>query len=124
MWHSGDYDGLQSQRSRVQIQMSAKNKKTGGLDLRLGLELGGSMGLVLGMGLDVWLGGSIGLGIGMGLDVWLGGSIGLGIGMGLDVGLGIGMGLGLVVGVLFFLRNTPLPPKKSEKLPSWKKLTS
>ena len=73
MWHSGDYDGLQSQRSRVQIQMSAKNKKTGGLDLRLGLELGGSMGLVLGMGLDVWLGGSIGLGIGMGLDVWLGG---------------------------------------------------
>ena len=94
MWHSGDYDGLQSQRSRVQIQMSAKNKKTGGLDLRSGLELGGSMGLVLGMGLDVWLGGSIGLGIGMGLDV----------------GLGIGMGLGLVVGVLFFLRNTPLPP--------------
>ena len=69
------------------------------------------MGLGLGMGLDVWLGGSIGLG--MGLDVWLGGSI----------GLGIGMGLGLVVGVLFFLRNTPLP-KKSGKLPSWKKLTS
>ena len=44
-----------------------------------------------------------------GVDVWLGGSIGLGIGMGLDVGLGIGMGLGLVVGVLFFLRNTPSP---------------
>ena len=33
---------------------------------------------------------------------------------GLDVGLGIGMGLGLVVGVLFFLRNTPLPPKQWE----------
>ena len=82
MWHSGDYDGLQSQRSGVQIQVSAKRKKTGGLDLRLG----GSMGLGLGMGLDVWLGGSIGL----------------------------GMGLGLVVGVLFFLRNTPLPPKKWE----------
>ena len=97
VWHSGDYDGLQSQRSRVQIQMSAK-KKIGGL------ELGGSMGL----------------GLGMGLDVWLGGSIGLGIGMGLDVGLGIRMGLGLVVGVLFFLRNTP-SPQKSGKLPSWKK---
>ena len=74
--------------------MSAK-KKTGGL------ALGGSMGLGLGMGLDVWLGESIGLGIGMGLDV----------------------GLGLVVDVLFFLRNTP-SPQKSEKLPSWKKLTS
>ena len=48
-------------------------KQTGGLDERLGLELGGSMGLGLGMGLDVWLGESIGLGIGMGLDVWLGG---------------------------------------------------
>ena len=108
VWHSGDYDGIQSQRSRVQIQMSAK-KKTGGLHLRLGLESE--------------LGGSMGLGLGMGLDVWLGGSIGLGIGMGLDVGLGIGMGLGLVVGVLFFLRNTP-SPQKSEKLPSWKKLTS
>ena len=59
MWHSGDYDGLQSQRSRVQIQLSAKKKKTGGLDQRLGLELGGSMGLGLGMGLDVWLWGSI-----------------------------------------------------------------
>ena len=82
--------------SRVQIQVSAKKeKKTGGLHLRLGLELGGSMGL----------------GLGMGLDVWLGGSIGLGIGMGLDVGLGIGMGLGLVVAVLFFLRNTPSPQK-------------
>ena len=63
------------------------------------------------MGLDV------GLGIGMGLDV------GLGIGMGLNVGLGIGTGLGLVVGMLFFLRNTP-SPKKGGKLPSWKKLTS
>ena len=36
----------------------------------------------------------------------------VGIGMGLDVGLWIGMGLGLVVGLLFFLRNTPVPPKK------------
>ena len=27
MWHSGDYDGLQSQRSGVQIQVSAKKKK-------------------------------------------------------------------------------------------------
>ena len=97
--YSGDYDGLQSQRSGVQIQVSAK-KTLGGLDLRLGLGLGGSMGLGLGMGLDVWLGGSIGLGIG--------------IGMGLDVGLGIGMGLGLVMGVLFFLKNTPLSPKKWE----------
>ena len=120
MWHSGDYNGLQSQRSRVHIQVSAK-KKTVGLDQRLGLELGGSMGLGLAMGLDVWLGESIGLGIGMGLDVWLGGPIGLGKGMGLDVG--IGMGLGLLVGVLFFLRNTP-SPKKRGKLPSWKKLTS
>ena len=102
VWHSG----LQSQRSRVQIQVSAK--KNWGVDQRLGSELGGLMGLGLGMGLDVWLGGSIGLGIGMGLDVWLG------IGMGLDVGVGIGMGLGLVVGVLFFLRNTPLPPEKWE----------
>ena len=51
VWHSGDYDGLQSQRSGVQIQVSAKKKKTGGLDLRLGL--GGSMELGLGMGLDV-----------------------------------------------------------------------
>ena len=56
VWHSGDYDGLQSQRSRVQIQCKKKKKKTGGLDLSLGLELGGSMGLELGMGLDVWLG--------------------------------------------------------------------
>ena len=31
VWHSGDYDGLQSQRSGVQIQVSAKNpKKLGG----------------------------------------------------------------------------------------------
>ena len=29
MWHSGDYDGLQSQRSRVQIQVSAKKKNWG-----------------------------------------------------------------------------------------------
>ena len=50
VWHSGDYDGLQSQRSRVQIQVSAKKtKKTGGLDQWLGLELGGSMGLGIGM---------------------------------------------------------------------------
>ena len=57
VWHSGDYDGLQTQRSGVQIQVSAK--KSWGLDLRLGLGLGlgGSMGLGLGMGLDVWLGG-------------------------------------------------------------------
>ena len=27
MWDSGDYDGLQSQRSGVQIQVSAKKKK-------------------------------------------------------------------------------------------------
>ena len=27
VWHSGDYDGLQSQRSRVQIQVSAKKRK-------------------------------------------------------------------------------------------------
>ena len=27
VWHSGDYDGLQSQRSGVQIQLSAKKKK-------------------------------------------------------------------------------------------------
>ena len=40
VWHSGDYDGFQSQRSGVQIQVSAK-KKNGGLDLRLGLGLGG-----------------------------------------------------------------------------------
>ena len=49
VWHSGDYNGLQSQRSGVQIQVSAK--KNGGLDLSIGLGLG------LGMGLDVWLGG-------------------------------------------------------------------
>ena len=55
VWHSGDYDELQSQRSRVQIQVSVK--KNWGLDLRLGLGLGGSMGLGLRMGLDVWLGG-------------------------------------------------------------------
>ena len=91
VWHSGDNDGLQSQRSRVQIKVSAK-KKTGGLHLRLGLELGGSMELGLGTGRDVWLGGSIGLGIGIGLDV--------------------GLGRGMVVGVLFFLRNNPSPPKK------------
>ena len=82
VWHSGDYDGFQSQRSGVQIQVSAKKKK------KWGVRLGGSMGLELGMGLDVWLGGSIGLGIGMGLDV------GLGIGMGLDVHVGLGIGMG------------------------------
>ena len=27
VWHSGDYDGLQSQRSEVQIQVSAKKKR-------------------------------------------------------------------------------------------------
>ena len=42
VWHSGDYDGLQSQRSRVQIQVSAKEIK----------NLGGSMGLGLGMGVN------------------------------------------------------------------------
>ena len=43
MWHSGDYDGLQSQRSEVQIQVSAKKKrkKNGGVDKKLGLGLGG-----------------------------------------------------------------------------------
>ena len=51
------------------------------------------------------------MGLDVGLGIWKGLDVGLGIGMGLDVGLGIGMGLGLVVGVLFFLRNTP-PPKK------------
>ena len=30
MWHSGDEDGLQSQRFGVQIQVSAKKKKIGG----------------------------------------------------------------------------------------------
>ena len=30
VWHSGDEDGLQSQRFGVQIQVSAKKKKNGG----------------------------------------------------------------------------------------------
>ena len=82
-----------------------QKKKNGGVRFKDRVRV---RGLGLGMGLDVWLGGSIGLGIGMGLDV--------GLGMELDeyVGLGIGMGLGLVVGVLFFLRSNPLPPKKWE----------
>ena len=29
VWHSGDYDGFQSQRSGVQIQVSARKKKWG-----------------------------------------------------------------------------------------------
>ena len=38
MWHSGDEDGLQSQRFGVQIQVSAKKiKKWGGLGLGIGL---------------------------------------------------------------------------------------
>ena len=79
-------------------QGQCKKKNGGrGLDLRIGLGLGGSMGL----------------GLGMRLDVWLGGSIGLEIAMGLDVGLGIGMGLGWwSVCYSFFF------PKKSGKLPS------
>ena len=86
-----------------------------GLVLGMGLDvwLGGSIGLGIGMGLDVWLGGSIGLGIGMGLDVLLGGSIGLGIGMGLDVGLGIyrdGVRAGSGCAILF--EKHPPPPKK------------
>ena len=40
MWHSGDYDGLQSQRSRVQIQVSAKKKKNLGVSMGLGLGMG------------------------------------------------------------------------------------
>ena len=41
VWHSGDEDGLQSQRFGVQIQVSAKkkNKKIGG-GLGLGIGLG------------------------------------------------------------------------------------
>ena len=92
VWHSGDYDGLQSQRSEVQGECKEKKKKNWGVDLRLGLGLGGSMGLGLGMGLDVWLGGGA-------------------------IGLGMGLDIGLVVCVLFFLRSTP-SPSKSGKLPS------
>ena len=38
VWHSGDEDGLQSQRFGVQIQVSAKksNKEIGGLGIGLG----------------------------------------------------------------------------------------
>ena len=46
VWHSGDEDGLQSQRSGVQIQVSAKKKKKlknwgGSLGLGIGLGIGG-----------------------------------------------------------------------------------
>ena len=44
MWHSGDYDGLQSQRSRVQIQMSAKNKKNWGVRSKVRVRVRGVYG--------------------------------------------------------------------------------
>ena len=59
MWHSGDEDGLQSQRFGVQIQVSAnkKIKKLGGL------------GPGIGIGILIGIGGSIGLGSRIGLEV-------------------------------------------------------
>ena len=41
MWHSGDEDGLQSQRFGVQIQVSAKKKIK---------KIGGWLGLGIGLG--------------------------------------------------------------------------
>ena len=44
VWHSGDYDGLQSQRSRVQIQVSAKKKKKNwGVRSKVRVRVRGSM---------------------------------------------------------------------------------
>ena len=64
MWHSGDEDGLQSQRFGVQIQVSEIIiiKKTGGgarsrdrvrWSIGLGIGLGGSIGLGIGIGLEL-----------------------------------------------------------------------
>ena len=43
VWHSGDYDGLQSQRSGVQIQVSAK-KNTGGVRSKVRVRVRGVNG--------------------------------------------------------------------------------
>ena len=57
MWHSGDEDGLQSQRFGVQLQVSAKKikKNIGGARSRdrvrgsIGLEIGIGLGLMVSM---------------------------------------------------------------------------
>ena len=41
LWHSGDKDGLQSQRSEVQIQVGGKCMGSLGLGIVIGLEFGG-----------------------------------------------------------------------------------
>ena len=41
VWHSGDYDGLQSQRSRVQIQVSEKKKKNWGVRSKVRVRVRG-----------------------------------------------------------------------------------
>ena len=46
MWHSGDKYGPQSQRSGVQIQVSAKLKKTGGFRFRDRVRAGGECVIV------------------------------------------------------------------------------
>ena len=58
LWHSGDEDGLQSQRSRVQI----KNWGGGAVGLGMGMGLGGSIGL----------GKRIGIGLVMSVLIFLG----------------------------------------------------
>ena len=95
MWHSGDEDGLQSQRFGVQIQVSTKKIKKIGGGARSRDRVRGSIGL----------------------------GIGLGIGIGGLIGLAIRIGLGVVVSVLLFLRNTPLQKKWKNHLDR-RKLTS
>ena len=49
-WHSGDEDGLQSQRFGVQIQVSAKKKKKKIVGARSRDRVRGSIGLGIGIG--------------------------------------------------------------------------
>ena len=55
VWHSGDEDGLQSQRFGVQIQVSAKKKKNWGGG-RSRDRVRGSIGLGIGIGIGESIG--------------------------------------------------------------------
>jgi len=69
----------------------------------LGLGLGVSLGLVLGVSLG------LGLGLGVSLGLVLGVSLGLGLVLGVSLGLGLGVSLGLVLGlgVVLVVRSAP-----------------
>ncbi|RVU40986.1 hypothetical protein EA187_19595 [Lujinxingia sediminis] len=77
--------------------------------MRVGLDLGLGLGLVLGLGLGLGLGLVLGLGLDLGL--------GLGLGLGLDLGLVLELVLGLGLGLVNLLTPARIDPLREPPAP-------